>query len=45
MHGINGKCFDDSIKIEDHKIKIRWGSAAASDLFFYLYRITGDDVF
>ena len=31
---------DDSVKIEDNNIKIGLGSAPASDLFSYLYRMT-----
>ena len=31
MHETNGKVVDDSVKIEDPKIKIEWGSASASD--------------
>ena len=45
MRQINGKVDDNSILIEDPKIQIGRGSAAASYLFSYLYRITGDDIF
>ena len=44
MHEINGKVADDSVQIKDPRIKIGWGSTTLSDLFSYLYRITGDDI-
>ena len=44
MCKINGKVADNSVEIEGPKIQIGWGSAAASDLFSYVYVITGGDI-
>ena len=44
MRKINGKVADDSVIIEYHQLQIGWGYDSVSDLFYYLYRITGDDI-
>ena len=45
MRKINGKVADDNIWIEDHKTRIEWGCATASDLLYCFYRITVNKTF
>ena len=45
MRKFNGKVSDNSVQIENYQIKIRWGSAPASDLFSYRYIINGYDIY
>ena len=45
MREVNGEVADDRLFFEGPEIKIGRGSTTASDLFSYLYGITGNDTF
>ena len=45
MRKINRKVADNIIYIKDHQVQTLLGSATAPDVFSYLCRVTGHDIF